>query len=76
MVLKMGCASRTPLEYKTPESNKSVIDMGLQRLLARGRRPIAAGEQAEAFAEPISDLAHRYGPRPGGRQLQCERQAL
>src|SRR5262249_61243804 len=23
MVLKMGCASRTLLEYKTPESNKS-----------------------------------------------------
>jgi len=27
MALKMGCASRKLLEYKTPESNKSEKDM-------------------------------------------------
>ena len=39
-------------------------------------RPAAAGEQPEAVVEALDDLLDRQDARPGGGQLQRQRQAV
>ena len=47
-----------------------------QRLLARQRRPAAAGQQPEAVVQPRGDLLDRQRPHPRRRQLERQRDAV
>ena len=52
------------------------VDQRAQRLLARQRRAIAAGQQTEAIGQPRRDLLDRQRAHARGGQLERERNAV
>ena len=52
------------------------VDGGPQRLVALDRRAAATGQEPEALPEPLRDLRRRQRARPGGRELDRERDAV
>ena len=74
-----ACKDGEPAEERSLFSGKQIVapvDRPLQCLVARQRRPAAAGEETEPVTQPFVDLYGCQGAGPCGRQLDRQRDPI